>query len=164
MKSQSSLEYMSTYIWAILVLGICAGGLFLLLQSSRVPVQYCTFPAGYGCSGYYITSNGILSFNFYQTTQYPLSVTGTSCWDSETTANIIPIYNPPSNAIRMPPGSNYTFAIQCYANSTKFGGGIGSSYSGYILINYTNTYLGTGGILYAPVRADVSTFQTLTTT
>ena len=48
--------------------------------------------------------------------------------------------NPPSNAVYMPISSNHTFYVQCYSNTTKFSGPLGSAYTGYLIINYTNAY------------------------
>ncbi|MCL4364820.1 hypothetical protein M1590_00635 [Candidatus Marsarchaeota archaeon] len=156
MKAQSAIEYLSTYGWAILIMSIVAVALFSLINLNSVTPQECILPAGLSCNNEYLAQNGILQVNLFQATQYPIKVTAIGCTSLQSLAYMQNIDNPPSNAVYMPISSNHTFYVQCYSNTTQFSGHIGSVYSGYLIINYTNAYTLFPTIVYGKMSTRVS--------
>ena len=114
-------------------------------------------PAGFACPAFYLASNGVLFVNLIQTTQYPITVTALGCVNPESLnymkpVNVITAYN----SISMPIGSNYTFNIPCYSNSTQYTGSIGQIFSGYLIVNYTSAYTNFPNTIYGTIRVAVS--------
>ncbi len=160
MKLQSAIEYLTTYGWALLIIGIVAVSLFLIITSAPA-VQECVLPAGFSCPAFYLSSNGMLFINLVQATQYPIEVTALGCVSPESTANMMVVNAigavlPPNTFVNMPVGSNYTFNIQCYSYGAPFSGSIKSAYTGYLIINYTNAYTNFPNTVYGSLRAVVS--------
>jgi len=139
-KLQSAMEYLMTYGWAILLLGIVLASLYalgLFSPSSFVQSQ-CLLQANFGCMNAYITSSGILTVNIEQNTQSPINITSIGCNSNATYSNMKQI-SPP---LDLPIGSNYTFTVQCYQGTSPYSGPVGSLFKGYLLFNYTNLQTG----------------------
>ena len=158
MKLQSAIEYLTTYGWAILIISIVLVALFAIITSSTNPVQECIMPAGFSCPSFYIAQNGMLQMNLLQSSQYPIQVTSIGCTNPQSLSFMTPTNTPSTpNYVAMPIGSNYIFSnIQCYSNHTAFSGVIKSAFSGYIEINYTNTYTGFPNTVYGTLRVEVT--------
>jgi hypothetical protein len=158
MKLQSAIEYLTTYGWAILIIGIVLVALFEIVTGTP-QVQECILPAGFSCPSFYMTTSGNIIINLVQATQYPLKVTALGC-NYPQSANTIPVNEiavmPPNTFVLMPIGANYTFNFQCFANGTAFSGGIKSIYGGYLTINYTNAYTNLPNTVYGSVRVEVT--------
>jgi hypothetical protein len=142
------MEYLMTYSWAILILAVVLGALFtlgLFSPNSFLNTQ-CLLPAGLQCQSAFLASNGMLSLSLLQATTQPINVTYLGC----NSVDGIPIMYPANigvnsgtNQIKLQIGSNYTFSVECYLSGTgNFIGTPGSSFVGYLFINYTE--LGTG--------------------
>jgi hypothetical protein len=165
MKLQSAIEYLTTYGWAILIISVVLLALFEIVAGAP-QVQECIMPAGFSCPSFYLIQNGLLSINLVQATQYPIQVTAIGC--------VYPIPNgvsgnyvspiPTANAVFMPVGSNQTFSMYCYTNQTvatstpivPWTGAIKSTFSGYLVINYTNAYTHLNNTIYGSVRASAT--------
>ncbi len=156
MKAQSAIEYLSTYGWAILIMTVAAAALFTLVSLNSVPAQECILPAGLSCNNEYLAQNGLLQLNLFQATQYPIKVTAIGCTSQQSLAYMQDINNPPSNFVYMPISSNHTFFVECYSNTTEFSGKIGGTYSGYLIINYTNAYTEFPNTVYGKMAARVA--------
>ncbi len=151
-----------TYGWAILIISIVIVALYEII-SSVPPIQTCILPAGFSCPSFYMSTNGVsdnIIINLVQSTQYPIAITALGCVTPESLNHMIPVNQinviPPNTALDMPIGSNQTFNLQCYSNGTAFYGPIKSTYSGYLIINYTNAYTGFPNTAYGSVRVQVS--------
>src|SRR5271154_1936866 len=84
LKLQSAMEYLTTYGWAILIIGIALIVIFSLVSSGATqPPQQCLLPAGFSCLNYYMTQNGMLQLNLLQSTQYPITITSVGCNNPE---------------------------------------------------------------------------------
>ncbi len=159
MKLQSAMEYLTTYGWAILIIGLVLAVLFgLVSQSAQGPAQQCILPAGFSCINYYMSQNGMLVLNLLQSTQDPVQVTAVGCNNPESVSYMAypssqPYFSVPVN---MPIGSNSTFYIQCYSNSSAYFGNIGGIYSGYVIINYTNAYTEFPNTIYGKLVVKVT--------
>ena len=52
----------------------------------------------------------------------------------------------------VPVGGNVTVTVQCYQNGAQYSGSIGSSYKGFLIVNYTDlstgfTYTSSGSLI-----------------
>lgn len=160
MKLQSALEYLTTYGWAILIIGIALVVLFSLVNADTVPTQECVLPAGFACISYYMSQNGMLTLNLLQSTQYPISVTAVGCNSPEGVNQMdYPANQPWFNGAapaNIPIGANETFQIQCFSNSTKYYAKINQVYTGYIIVNYTNAYTEFPNTIYGRIVAKIT--------
>ena len=69
LKLQSAMEYLMTYGWAILIIGVVLGTLFALgvFSGTNLLGTFCTATTGYYCQSPVLTSsNSQLAFNFGQ--------------------------------------------------------------------------------------------------
>ncbi len=119
----------------LIVLAGVLGILFYLRLFSPSVNQTCVFPAEVSClSTIFYSSNSVLMINLQQATTSPITVTAIGCNNQSKYTNMIP----ESQSIAI--GGNYTFGVTCYG-----GGGVvasivpGQIYSGYVLVNYTDS-------------------------
>src|SRR5271155_5865269 len=111
LKLQSAMEYLTTYGWAILIIGLALAVLFALISSGATePTQQCLFPAGFSCINYFMAQNGMLEINLLQSTQYPITITAIGCNNPESVARMDYPANQPylSVPVNVPIGANYT--------------------------------------------------------
>ncbi len=144
-KAQSATEYLVTYGWAILILSVVLVSLFVLnlFNPATFAPNYCVFQASVGCQVEFLDhASGDLNVTIGQALQTPINVTALGCNDQGTITNMI-YYTPTSNNIYMDIGSNYTFStIPCYQNGAVVSGAVGTLYTGYIVMQYTNLQTG----------------------
>ncbi len=139
-KLQSAMEYLVTYGWVIMVTAIALVGLYSLgvFGSLNSAPQQCVAPTGFECVTYAMNVNGIVRLTMLQDTSNPINVTGIGCYQSLAYRNVRAPYNPPSNKLYMPVGSQRNFTVQCYTTSNSlFSTNLGGVYNGSIVINYT---------------------------
>ncbi len=159
--AQSAIEYLTTYGWAILLIAIALVSLYELGVFNRTPPTQCIIEAGFSCSNFYLTTNGVLVFNLNQQTINPINITGIACYENATLLAGQKPYNPPSNQIFMPIGNSETLYAQCFtSNTVPYSGNIGSVFIGSIAIYYTDaithfTELASGS-LTVPVTSTAS--------
>ncbi len=158
MKLQSAIEYLVTYGWALLIIGIALAVLFALgvFNSATLAPQECIFPGGISCTNFYMSPNGIITLSILQATQSPINVTSIGCSDNPSAVVFSTINNPPSDQAYMPIGGSFTFSVQCYANGIPFNGVSGSLYEGYVIFNYTDEISGFPHTAQGQVSVDVS--------
>ncbi len=153
-KSQSAMEYLMTYGWAILILGIVASALFALgiFNPGQSTSQICQLEAGFICANYYMVQNGILTLNILQTTTSPINITAIGCNTNSsliTTQKITP-------QVYLPEGANGTINVQCYDAATPHSGQINQLYLGNLQINYTDATTGFPEIIYGNIAVRIS--------
>ncbi len=146
LKAQSALEYLTTYGWAIIILGIVLAALFALgvFTPSGFVSTTCVFPGEFSCISaalYSINSTAVL--NVQQATISNINVTAIGCNNQATLTNMCGTANnwcgaSNSNAITMTIGANYTFYVSCYQNGSLVSINPGQIYRGYIELNYTS--------------------------
>jgi hypothetical protein len=137
------MEYLVTYGWAIAILGVVIAALIALgiLNPTAFTPNVCSFPADFGCLSVAILPPGNVVVNIEQSTASPITLTAVGCNDAGNTANMI-TQSPPTG-VYMQIGSNYTvYNIRCYANGVPFNGVIGRVYTGWIVMNYTDSQSG----------------------
>ena len=139
MRAQSAMEYLMTYGWAMLIIAVVLSALYVLgLFSPNTYVSsQCIFPAQLSCISSSLTTTGLLSINLEQAFTSPINVTAIGC---NTNATIAYMTN---EKTQIAIGGNATFTgIQCYTGSVPYSNKLGSLYTGYIILNYTNTQTG----------------------
>ncbi|MGC8567850.1 MAG: hypothetical protein ACP5RP_02090 [Candidatus Micrarchaeia archaeon] len=164
-RLQSAIEYLTTYSWAILIIAVVLAALYSLglFNASTYVQSVCSLPAGeFSCSNIEFNQSGTLLFTLYQNTQSPMNITGIGCGTNQT-----PKISAIKPQIMLQPGRSVTIAVSCYSGTTKYTGGMGSIFNGYLAINYTenNIPIIISGALTAKVNAPgkLST-STMTTT
>jgi len=89
-----------------------------------------------------MVQNGLATINLLQATTAPINVTALGCNTKNIPTNMKIPLNPPSNQIKLQIGGNYSFTVQCYTGGLVYSGKPGSSFNGYLFINYTDTVTG----------------------
>lgn len=142
-RIQSAMEYLITYGWAILILGIVIASLYALgvFKLGSAAPSICGLPADIGCLNVDLAQNGLLTVNLQQATQYTINVIGVGC-NNQGVANVATI----SPQVTLPVGGNSTFAVQCWTVTSNawvaYNAPIGSTYTGYLVVNYTDISTG----------------------
>ena len=74
MKSQSAMEYLMTYGWAVLIIGVVLAALMNLgvFNSTSITGTSCTASPGFTCQNPTMITNGTLTFLFGQATGKPM--------------------------------------------------------------------------------------------
>lgn len=145
MKSQSAMEYLITYSWAIIIIAVALAALYALglFTPSSFASDQCILPADFSCLSGFLYANGTLNINFEQATPSAINITSIGCNDEGTpvmmSALSPQVYLPIGGNVTLPPSNT---VLQCYANGTVFTSQPGSLYKGYLLINYTNLQTG----------------------
>ncbi len=154
-KLQTAMEYLMTYGWAILIIGIVLVSLYELnvFTPSNYVSPVCTLPSGFTCAGNSLTGNGILTVNIEYTNTDPIQINQIGCNTNQTTAHITTYTSP----IAMDTGENLTLTVQCYSGNSNFQGQIGSMLSGSLLVNYTDTQTGFNNLIYGKIISKVTT-------
>ncbi|MCL4388765.1 MAG: hypothetical protein M1564_00850 [Candidatus Marsarchaeota archaeon] len=142
-RSQSAMEYLMTYGWAILIIAVALGLLYVLglFSPSSSTSSSCTSQSGYVCTDLSFSYNGIVTLEFGQdtgTTLYNLEFT---CTALESSAGL----PSPKNDFVVSPArtvinsQKFYVSMPCYTSyGTRFSSTqIGTPYTGYIWINYT---------------------------
>lgn len=144
LKLQSAMEYLMTYSWALLVIAIIVATMMALglFNPGVFTNTQCTFPAGFSCINIFLATNGLLSLNLLQITTAPLNISAMGCNSNSTLSHMQSILNPPTNQIKLNVGSNYTFHFSCYSGVNIITPSTGTSFSGYVFVNYTETVTG----------------------
>ena len=132
-KSQSALEYMMTYGWAILVIVIVAGVLYSLGIFSPASSLSSTVTgfSNLGSVTGECTSNGILRISLGDSTGYPINITSIT---TKSSTGQVSAFTPNSTVDPSPiiqPASSYIFSIPNICPVA------GSRYSLAVTVNYT---------------------------
>ncbi len=132
-KSQSALEYMMTYGWAILVIVIVAGVLYSLGIFSPASSLSSTVTgfSNLGSVTGECAANGILRISLGDSTGYPINITGVT---AKSSTGQISTFEPNSTVDPNPiiqPTSTYIFSVPNICPAA------GSRYSLAVTVNYT---------------------------
>ena len=139
-KAQSAMEYLMTYGWAILILGIAIAVLYSLglFSPSSFVTSSCIFPADFSCLSGVLATNGLFSINLEQSTASNINLTAIGCNNLGQTTNMVS-YSPQKYLLI---GSNISLSTLCYSNFTVYTANPGSIYEGYLVMNYTDLQTG----------------------
>ncbi len=164
MRAQSAMEYLMTYGWAVLIIGVILGAMFNLgvFSSSSLAGTSCLGATGFTCQNPSMIPTGVITFLFGQATGKPMYNVQFECVAS-TGANNLPN---PSNAFNsmastgamlpysdsgntLSNGQSITVsALQCYDTNGNLitSLAVGAAYSGYVYINYTTLNVAHSGL------------------
>ena len=126
-KLQSAMEYLVTYGWAVLVIGIVLGVMYQygLFSSAGASGNSCLAEVGYTCSGAALDSNGVLSATIGSSTA--ITITGTGCSSNSSAPSAFNSVN-----VQLQAYQSNSMAFSCSIRSTA----IGSQFSGTLWIQY----------------------------
>ena len=96
-KSQSALEFLTTYAWAFIVIAIVIGAIayFGVLRPSKILPDRCNFNVGFDCQAYKIGSDGTFNLRLKNGLGQVITVTGFTLSSESTTA--FSCTTPPAN-------------------------------------------------------------------
>jgi YVTN family beta-propeller protein len=129
-KSQSAMEYLMTYGWAILIVAVVLGALYSLgiFNGANFLGGTCIAAPGYLCTNPLLSTSGKLSFTYgYQGSN--VTMVGFAC--TNTTA--APSSFAASGASDLEPGQEESVSVTCPLSSSAT---IGTQYSGYLWVEY----------------------------
>lgn len=134
------MEYLMTYGWAILILGIAIVVLWSLglFSPNSFVTSQCIFPADFSCISGVLLSNGLFYINLEQSTASNINITAIGCNNLGNTANMIS-YSPQKYMLI---GSNLSLTSFCYSNYTVYASTPGQVFHGYMVVNYTDLQTG----------------------
>jgi hypothetical protein len=149
---------------AVVLLLVVIGVVVLAVQATKLtsapPSTTCLLQAGFECETLILSQNGTLTLNLLQTTQDPINITGIECNVNDTvSSSLMFITNStyPKSGIEMPVDGNRTFVgIPCYTAGVRFTAQYGSSYQGYLIINYTGQVTGFSHLVYGRILVKAS--------
>ncbi len=138
MKSQSAMEYLTTYGWAILIVGIVLSVLYASGFFSPNVTPECIFP-DFSCLSFSLSGTGSLNINIAPNNiVYPINITAVGCNIAGSLTNMTTL----SPEVTLSPEENYSTTVSCYDNGTIFSGSTGSVYEGYFVVRYIDTQNG----------------------
>src|SRR5271157_2421170 len=137
MQSQSAIEYLTTYGWAILIIVVAFAVLysFGIFNPSPYTPTTCILPSQFTCLKTIMAFNGNLLLNIGQETGQSIAITSIGCNTNGTTTSMLSFNTP----VVVGYGSNITTMIPCYSNGNVIAMAADRQFTGYIIINYTNT-------------------------
>jgi hypothetical protein len=128
-KSQSAMEYLMTYGWAILIVAVVLGALYSLgiFNGSNFLGGTCIAAPGYLCSNPLLSTSGSLSFTYgYQGPN--VTIVGFGCTNTTTA----PSSFTSSGSSTLEPGQEESVSAACTLSSDT----LGTQFSGYLWVEY----------------------------
>jgi len=143
LKAQSAMEYLMTYGWAILIIAVVLGALFSLgvFSGSSLLGTSCIATPGFLCQNPLLSTSGTLTATIGQENGY--TAYNAFFYVSPQTASVnsagfpTPAYQCTSPA-GAPLSSGQTVTVSCPTGLSS-PAAIGTSFSGYIWLNYSST-------------------------
>ena len=129
-KSQSAMEYLMTYGWAILIIAVVLGALYSLgiFNGANFLGGTCVASPGYLCSNPLLATDGTLSLTYgYQGPN--VTVVGFACTNTTTAPSS---FAPPGSS-NLEPGQEESVSVSCPLSSSAT---TGTPYSGYLWVEY----------------------------
>lgn len=156
-KSQSAVEYLTTYGWAIIIIVIVLSVLFLVgaFNPSSSVHSECLFPAQIDCIGTTLGGTGTLDFDIENLFSNPIIITSVYCNNNGNLTNATTF----PTAISVSPSSTGKLYAQCYYNGKQFSGPGGKLFEGYLIIDYISPSTGEHHIIKGRVIQTVSAAQ-----
>ncbi len=142
-KSQSAMEYLMTYGWAILIVAVVLGALFELgiFSGTTFGGNACIPASGYLCNNPVLSTNGLLSVSFGEV-GYQITITGVSCSTNSTAPSSFQ-----SADILMESGQIENLNFNCPLPSNQ----LDTPFSGYLFIEYNTLNYPTQVVRFATV-------------
>ena len=148
LKSQSAMEYLMTYGWAILIVAVVLGALFELgiFSGTTFGGNACIPASGYLCNNPVLSTNGLLSVSFGEV-GYQITITGVSCSTNSTAPSSF--Y---TTDLQLYSGQTATLDFHCPIASTT----AGSPFSGDLFIEYNEINYPTQVVRFAAISTKAS--------
>jgi hypothetical protein len=130
LRSQSAMEYLMTYGWAIIIIAVVIGALYALgiFSGGLQGANTCLASPQFICNNPILYSSGALTARIGQAGIQTITITGLACTNTTTTP-VIP--SPTSVTLNAGQIQNFTFGCPITSNS------VGTRFSGYLWIFYT---------------------------
>jgi hypothetical protein len=154
-KSQSAIEFLTTYGWALIIIVIVLAALYnvgLFSGNAFISTQ-CTAQVGFFCSTPVLNSTGVVTVQFGETVGQ-ITVVGIGCSNSSTQS---PVIQPLPTSQQMQQGSRINLDFQCKIKSPS----LGTTFAGALWVNYTNQYGQKIETPFAKFSAKVSSVQSI---
>ncbi len=154
--AQSAIDFISSYGFVILIIAISVYAVLQLgVFNYTASPQYCYSQYPFTCIGYAVNSSGALAIVLSQDSGGIMNVTGVACSTVPNTVKVGPEYgnvNVLSNSVKpgyypngrlasgtvLYPGAQTVLYARCYGgNSGPISSPIGTTFTGYVWVNYT---------------------------
>jgi hypothetical protein len=156
-KAQQALDFMVSYGIALLIIAIA---LYVVLQLGAAGLaaapSSCTPTPPFLCPAYVVNTSGTMLIRIVQASGSTITVTGMACSTAINSTNgrpaygnvhvlspsVAPSYYPTTTfngGITIYSGSAGLLSANCYGPSGKASAGLGSTFFGYVWINYTSS-------------------------
>ncbi len=128
-KAQNAMEFLMTYGWAILIIGVVLGVLYQLgvFGGASHTAAACLVQSGYTCQQPILATNGLLSMQFGSFSQ--ITITSVACTSTDMNPST---YNSLGTPLTMQPQQLYSLSISCPLSSNV----LGTPFYGYLWITY----------------------------
>ncbi len=136
MKSQSAFEYLTTYVWVLVIIAAVLFGLYALglFNQNALSPQHCIMRTDWSCINYEINSQGQLELTLTQSTGSAIEITGVACYQNQDYVGETSLMNPSV----LNSGQSQKVGAYCYDSSGNvYTGSFGSNFNGYITVYYT---------------------------
>ncbi len=161
-KGQAAMDFLLSYGMAILIISIA---LYVAVQlgayNPNLAPQSCATIAGYACVAESLGTNGTLNVVLAQATGGTLNITGAACSSGVNASGDAPqfgnihLLSDTGNTLRYPntnlyggylaySNSPFSIGVYCYSSSGMATGPLGSSFTGYLWLNYSFSGLPNG--------------------
>ena len=124
---QSSMEYLMSYGWAIVIIAAILGVLYYTNAFNLVIPSSCVGNQGFLCSNPQLFASDAVLVKIGQESSIPITITGLSCSANQSISTVIPTLNIP-----LLPGNAQYLIFHCPIPGTA----LGTQFSGYLWIRY----------------------------
>ncbi len=144
-RSQATIDFLTSYGIVIAVVAITVAIIFQLgVFSPQFAPQYCNPAPSFSCSSFAMFTNGNFTFLLTQSIGASIKITGIGCSSEVNGTGVGPRYG----NVKMTGNAPYPilfsnapkqFTVFCYdaPGSTPATGALGSTFIGYVWLNYT---------------------------
>ena len=139
-KSQSAMEYLMTYGWAILIVAVVLAALYQLgfFSGTNFITTSCIAESGFTCQKPVMNVTGYVQVDIGQISNGTMTVTGYACTNNTQSPSSFNTY---SGTMALVSGQVQQAVVKC----PGVGGQVGSAFRGYIWIQYT--FAGQSGLV-----------------
>ena len=138
LRLQSAVEYLTTYGWAIILVAVILAALYQLgfFSGTNFITTSCIAESGFNCQQPVMNITGYVEFNLGQISNGTITVTGVACTNTTANPTFTGVFANGSSTGLLQPEQTSSMVVQCPGIGSS--GKIGSSFRGYIWIQYTS--------------------------
>ena len=141
---QAAMDFMMSYGIALLIIGVAVYVVFQIgIFTPVLAPTECTAASSFACRYYSLSSNGLLTLDLSQATGSTMNISGIACSSGINTTSNKPEYgnigvvSKTQGNVIIYSGSSSMLQVYCYNGYGVAHGSIGSTFTGYVWINYT---------------------------